>query len=290
MTAPYDTRVLERVRHLHLHARQVTAGLYQGGFRSTRLGQSVEFADHAPYLPGLPLRDLDWRVLARSDRLVVKRTRIETELRGTVVFDASADLGSTPEKWETAVRLAATLVYVLHLEGEPVGLVVGAGEGVDVRRFPPRGGRAHLARLFFALASVRPAGRAGLDVLFREVGQRLTPRSLVAVVSDFMEEPTGWAPAMAALGRRRADVRAIQVYDRGELELRARRPAKFYSPETRGDRALDPDAVRDAFLRERDVFLGEVRAAITAWRGTWQLVAHDDDLVPVVARWMRGQG
>lgn len=290
MTAPYDARVLERVRHLHVHARQITAGVFHGGYRSLRTGQAVEFADHAPYFPGDALRDLDWRVLARADRLVVKRYRAETELRAIVVLDASADLGSTPEKWETAIRLTATMLYLLHLEGEPVGLVIGAGEGAAVRVFPPRGGRAHLARMFLSLAALQPAGRAGLDTLFRDVGARLPLRALVSVVGDFMEEPADWSKSLGALGRRRVDLRALQIYDAREFNLDIGPPVRLYSPETRRDRALDPDALREAFLEERDRFLEEVRRAMVAWRGTVQRVEAQAELVPIVARWMLGRG
>lgn len=289
MILPYDARALERVRHLHLHARQLAAGMLHGSRRSVRVGQAVEFADHAPYVPGDALRDLDWKVLARSDRLVVKRYRAETELRGTVVLDASADLGSTPEKWETAIRLAATLLYLLHGEGEPAGLLIGAGEGVELRWFPPRGGRTHLARMFAALAALRPGGRAGLDALLRELGGRLPRRSIVTLVSDFMEEPGAWGPSLGALGRRRVDLRAMQVYDAREFALQLGGPMRLFSPEGGPVRPLDPDAIREAFAQERERFLAEVRGAFAAWRGQWQLVEARADLVPALGRWMTGR-
>ena len=95
MNGPWDPRVLERVRHLHLHARQAVAGLYHGTQRSIHTGHDVEFADYKPYDLGDSLRDVDWRVLARSDRLVVRRYRAETELPVMIVLDASAGYSAT---------------------------------------------------------------------------------------------------------------------------------------------------------------------------------------------------
>src|SRR5688500_9426098 len=145
---PWDSAVLARVRHLHLRARTLTAALLTGEHRSRKVGQAVEFADYQEYLPGMDLRGLDWRVWGRPGRYVVKRFETETELPCTVVLDLSADLatgdkgrGKLPDlegsKAGYAITLAATLLYFLHLHGEPVGLELVAGTGVSFRSLPP---------------------------------------------------------------------------------------------------------------------------------------------------------
>jgi uncharacterized protein (DUF58 family) len=288
VNGPWDPRVLERVRHLHLHARQAVAGLWHGTQRSIHTGHDVEFADYKPYDLGDSLRDVDWRVLARTDRLVVRRYRAETELPVMIVLDASGDLGSTPAKLDMALRTAATMAYLLHLDGEPVGLTIGAGEGVTIRRLPPRRGRRHLAQLFLLLASVRPSGRAGLDSLFREVGAHLGPRSLVVVVSDFMEEPSTWTGALAALTRQRVDLRAFQVWDPAELELRYDAPLKLRSPETNEELPVDPSAARALFGEVVSEFFTEVRTAVHARRGRHYDVPVGVDLAAVLARFLAG--
>ncbi|MDP2308863.1 MAG: DUF58 domain-containing protein [Pseudomonadota bacterium] len=288
MNGPWDPRVLERVRHLHLHARQAVAGLWHGTQRSIHTGHDVEFADYKPYDFGDSLRDVDWRVLARTDRLVVRRYRAETELPVMIVLDASGDLGSTPAKLDMALRTAATMAYLLHLDGEPVGLAIGAGEGVPIRRLPPRRGRRHLAQLFLLLASVRPAGRAGLDSLFREVGAHLGARSLVVVVSDFMEEPSTWIGSLAALTRNRVDLRAFHVWDPAELELRYDAPLKLRSPETNEELPVDPAAARALFGEVVREFFTEVRTAVQARRGRHYDVPVGADLAAVLARFLEG--
>ncbi|MFN7142540.1 MAG: DUF58 domain-containing protein [Myxococcota bacterium] len=288
MNGPWDPRVLERVRHLHLHARQAVAGLWHGTQRSIHTGHDVEFADYKPYDMGDALRDVDWRVLARSDRLVVRRYRAETELPVTLLLDASADLGSTAPKFDAALRLTATLAYLLFLDGEPVGLTIGAGEGVALRRLPPRRGKRHLAQLFLTLASLRPAGKAGLDVLFREVGAHLGARSLVAVVSDFMEEPAAWGASLSALTRQRVDLRAFHLYDPAELDLRYDAPLRLRSPETADEIPVDPTAARALFRDVVDEYFREVRAAVHTRRGRHYDVPADADLAAVLARFLAG--
>jgi uncharacterized protein (DUF58 family) len=286
--APWDATVVTRLRRLHLRARQVAAGLVGGSRRSVRIGQAVEFAVYQPYSPGDSLRDLDWRVLARRDRLVVRRYRAETELGATLVLDASGDLGSTPEKWDTAVALVATLAYLCFQEGEPVGLVVVAGETSGLRRLVPRRGRAHLARLFGALAQVRPGGRASLAGAFAEIGARARARSLVVVVSDFMEPPEEWSRAVDGLLRRRTDVRALQLYDRREFRLDYDAPVRLQFAESGELEPVDPEAMRDAVRREGESFVAEVRRAFLQRRATHGLVEAREDLARPVADLLRG--
>ncbi len=284
-----DAHVLERARRLHLRARQAVAGVHHGGHVSMRTGHDVAFADYKPYQPGDALRDLDWRVLARTDRLVVKRRRAEHELATTVVLDASADLGSTPRKWDHAVGIAAALAWFLHEAGEPVGLVIGAGEGIEVRRLPPRRGSRHLALVFRTLAAVRPAGRAELQRLFREVGRHLAPRTLVAVVSDFMEPCADWSHDLAALVQNRVDLRAVHVTDPDELALAFPEPLRVRSPETGEERTLDPAAAREAFQVEVVRWRAEVADALRSRRGLCVDAPVGGSLVDVIARVASGR-
>ncbi len=285
-----DPRVLARARMLHLRARQAVAGLQHGVHASMRLGHDAEFVDHAPYQPGDALRDLDWRVLGRADRLVVRRRRAERVLSGTVVLDASADLGSTPEKWDHAVALAATLAWFLHSVGEPVGLEIAAGEGVAVRRVPPRGGSRHAALVLRTLAAVRPAGRASLDTTLRAIGGRLGARSLVAVVSDFMEEPERWRPSVHALVRNRVDLRALHVSDPAELALAFPEPLRVRSPESGEERPLDPVSARSAFADEVARWRAEVTGALRAARGVVVDAPVGVPLVDVLSIFASGGG
>lgn len=294
----WDPEVLARIAHLHLRARQATAGLLHGAHRSGRVSSNVEFADYKEYSPGDPLRDLDWKVAARSDRLVVRRHHAETELRGLLVLDASGDLGTGDtgryklppiegSKFGYALALVATLAWFLERSGEPVGLMVLGGAGARTRYVPPRAGSAHMAEIFGVLSELRPAGRADLASGLRDVGARLGRRALVVLVSDFMEEPERWAPAMSALGQRRADIRAVQLFDRRELELDYDEPIRFTSPEGGESLPVDPVGAREAFHEVVEEYLAEVRAAFARMRGHHLLVGTHEPLDRVIARVLR---
>src|SRR5436305_9767670 len=87
-----DPEVLARIAGLMLRARRVVEGTISGLHRSPFHGFSVEFAEYREYSPGDDLRRLDWRVFGRTDRYFVKQYEEESNLRATLVMDASASM------------------------------------------------------------------------------------------------------------------------------------------------------------------------------------------------------
>jgi uncharacterized protein (DUF58 family) len=290
----WDADALARVRHLHLRARTLTDALLVGEHRSRRVGQAVEFADYQEYLPGMDLRGLDWRVWGRSDRYVIKRFETETELPCTVVLDLSGDMGTGDRSLNAprpdlegskagyALVLAATLLYFLHRHGEPVGLEIVAGQGIPHASLPPRGGRNHLQLLFLMLASVRPGGRAGLREALVRVGSRVRRRSWVGLVSDGMEEPGDWLPALSAFAKRGADLRFFHVHDPREWSLDLQQPALFYSLEGGDDLAVDPAGAQEAFREVVQEYVAEVRGGVVRFGGRYMSVPTNRPLSEVI--------
>ena len=290
---PWNATVLSRIRHLHLVARVHTESLLMGEHRSRRVGQAIEFAGYQEYVPGMDTRRLDWRVWGKTDRFVVKQFETETQLPSTVVLDLSGDMatGATgrdgypslgDSKAGYAITLAATLLYFLHRHGEPVGLEIVAGEGMPHRSLAPRTGRSHLQMLFTMLATARPAGRAELRPALTRVGGRVRRRSWVAVISDGMEEPSAWLPALAALAKRKTDLRFFHLYDAGEWNLDFPRPVLFTSPETGAEVALDPSGARATFREVVREYVEEVQSGVVRWGGRYLPCPTDrpmDDLL-----------
>lgn len=296
---PWDPEVLARVRRLHLLARVLSDRLLIGQHRTRRVGQAIEFADHQPYVRGADPRRIDWKVAARADRLVIKRHEAESDLPCTVVLDLSGDLSTGRDgrrgrpdlrgtKAGTAIVLAATLLAWLSRQGEPVGLTLVGGEGARLPDLPPRRGRGHLQLAYLQLASVRPAGRADLAAALTRVAGRTRRRSLVVVLSDGMEEPGAWLPALRAFGRRGADLRFVHLWDEAELGLKDDRAALYFSPEGGESLALDPAGARREMAAVVEAYLAEVRSGVAQAGGRYVAAPSDLPLERVLHRIARG--
>ena len=74
----YRSMLLDRIERLHLKARRAVEGWRHGGHSSRSLSTNIEFVDHKEYAPGDPIRHVDWKVAARSDKLVIRRHQAET--------------------------------------------------------------------------------------------------------------------------------------------------------------------------------------------------------------------
>src|ERR1700744_5727518 len=83
---------LARIHALDLRARLIVEGLMTGMHRSPYQGISVEFAQHRPYVPGDDTRHVDWKVLAKTDRIYLKQYRQETNLQLVCVVDSSESM------------------------------------------------------------------------------------------------------------------------------------------------------------------------------------------------------
>src|SRR3954454_15560616 len=110
---PYlKPEILARITKLGLRAQRVVEGTISGLHRSPLHGLSVEFADYREYAPGDDLKRLDWRAYARSNKFQIKRYEEESNLRASILLDASASMRygrGAMSKWTYAATLAASL-------------------------------------------------------------------------------------------------------------------------------------------------------------------------------------
>src|SRR3954464_7170240 len=124
----FDPASLAALGRIEIVARWIVDGFVAGLHRSPRKGFSVEFAEFRPYQPGDDLRYIDWKIVARSGRYVIKQFEEETNLRATIVLDVSRSMAWTGSparltKLAYAERLAACLALLLLRQHDAVGLV-----------------------------------------------------------------------------------------------------------------------------------------------------------------------
>jgi len=213
-----DPTVLASIGNLELLARAVVDGFLHGLHRSARLGLSMEFAEHRPYMPGDDIRRIDWRVFARTDRFYVKEYEAETNATVMFLLDVSASMAfgtGKVTKLDYARFLTACLAWFSARQRDRIGLVLFDHE---VREFIPPSTR-HLQQILHAIDTLEPGGRGELAGPFRRVAERARRRGIVIVISDFYEEPEKVRDAVAMLRSSGSDVLTFHLLDPAELEL-----------------------------------------------------------------------
>jgi uncharacterized protein (DUF58 family) len=220
----------ERLRGRQLVIRRPVWGQRPGRHTATRAGLGLDFRDHRPYVPGDDPRRLDWRAVARRDRLVLRRTESEDELSVSLLLDGGAGMGygeGPQHKLGYAHAIAGGLSWLAHRQGDPVGLSIGRMQAVDASLARPRTGRERLTALALRMADAPAQGRCPWSSLLAAVAPRLPRRSLVVVLSDLLDPGTGPDDADAAqdellrglaqLRARQHDVMIVQILHGDEL-------------------------------------------------------------------------
>jgi uncharacterized protein (DUF58 family) len=231
-----------RAERLAWIARAVTAGTTVGVHRSRLRGEGTEFAEHKPYTPGDDTRQIDWRALARSDRLVVRRFENQREVAAELLIDHSRSMEfGTVEVADDALDVPATKSEAAAMAGAVIGhALLRQGDRVTVTRVgqqarsaPPRSGEAQLPALCTDLAAVVPAEAPGADLAgaLAAATARLRGAGLLVVVSDALTEDEDWIRRLIEAQARGHDAMLLHVIDPAERDLPYRDPARFVDPE-----------------------------------------------------------
>ena len=183
----FDEAFLRQLERLLLLMRSPVRGGLKGGRRSVKRGQSVEFADYRDYSMGDDLRQLDWNVYARLEKLFVKLFVEEEDVTITLLVDASASMAAGhPQKLLFAKRAAAALGYI-GLASED-RIAVSALSGRIARRRPALRGSGRVFRLLADLSAIEVAdGPTDLVAAARHAGAQLHGRGVVVLLSDLLD-------------------------------------------------------------------------------------------------------
>jgi uncharacterized protein (DUF58 family) len=239
-----------RIRHLELRARIVVEGMFSGLHRSPYHGFSVEFTEYRQYSPGDDPRYLDWKLFARSDRYYLKRFEDETNLRCHLLvdFSRSMDFGSREyTKADYARTLAGTLAYFLNTQRDAAGLTTFHDEIIDF--LPARYRPGHLRRLMLLLDRPTLGVATNLVRPLDRAAELLRKRGIVVLISDLLAPLDGLASSLAALASRGHEIVVFQVLDPAETSFEFTDPSLFVDIESGRELYVDPQAVREGYLR-----------------------------------------
>jgi uncharacterized protein (DUF58 family) len=255
-------------------------GSLPGTHRSRLRGTAPELSEYRLYRQGDDPRQLDWKLLARSDRAYIRLAEDRSLLATWFVVDASASMAFPPTstaKWRRAMDVTLGLASVALSAGDPVGLLLA--HPAPPPRTPPRSRRGTLAGMSSTLGTVAPSGAIGLAPLLADA----RPGVRLVVISDFLGDEEATRRAAGALMAAHCDVHAVHVVAREELD-----------PAGQAIRAVDPE--NPSILRPLDdVMRSRYLANFAAWReqtaaawrhagATWTEVITDEDPAQAIRR------
>ena len=268
---PLDLAAVRSFENLEFLARQLVDGFITGLHQSPYHGFSVEFSEHRLYNPGESTRHLDWKVLARTDKLFVKRYEEETNLRCHLLLDVSPSMfypRPGHDKLHFSVLCAAAIATLLQKQRDAVGLV-SFSDRIEVQT-PVRSTSTHRHTLLLQLQQLleqpAPAGPGDTDVarVIHQIAQQIPKRSLVVMFSDMLgrsqQDQTETLAALQHLKHQHHEVLLFHVMDRAtEAEFDfAERPYVFEDLETGQRVKLSPAQVREQYRQAMQQYTQEL--------------------------------
>jgi uncharacterized protein (DUF58 family) len=257
-----DPAEVARLGGIEIVAEGVVEGFLAGVHRSPFRGFSVEFTEHRAYQPGDEPRYLDWRILARSDRLFVKQFEQETNLRAMVLVDVSRSMAwrgaeERLTKRAYADRLAAALALILLRQRDATGLVTFDEEIRQV--VPARVKAGQWTRVVRGLLDTPDGRGTAAHAALQRVTALLARRGLVVLLSDLLFDRELALAALRYLRHRGHQVIVFHIMDPGEVELGGPPEVRFRDPESPASVVVRPRELARAYAET-------VRREIAAWR------------------------
>ena len=210
-----------RLPELLVAARRIAANVMLGVHGRRHPGPGETFWQFRPYVPGEPIRQIDWRRSAHDDHLYVREREWEASQTVWLWVDLSPSMDfrsrlSQATKLDRAVILMLALADILGRGGERIGMP-GLAE--------PRIGRDAADRLAEVLAHARlTEDWPRLD--------RVARYSELVVFSDFLADAETTRERLRALAARGAGMHLLQVFDPAEEVFPYEGRLEFREPES----------------------------------------------------------
>lgn len=211
--------VLNSVNGLELIARIIVEGFMSGSNKSQSVGAGQEFSQYRNYEPGDDLRQLDWKMYARSERYFIKQADIETNITVKFMLDASHSMAYMEEgisKLQFAKVMIAALAYLARKQSDTFGLYTVNERNITAVQ--PRFEQQQFMRFLNELVKVKSEGSwkkgNGLELLYDHHG-----KEMILFFTDLYDEQEDLFRFIQRLKTPRNEVIVFHILGKHEREF-----------------------------------------------------------------------
>jgi uncharacterized protein (DUF58 family) len=255
-----DEQQIRQLANLELLARQVVEGFITGLHQSPFHGFSVEFAEHRLYNNGESVKNIDWKLLARTDKLFVKQFEEETNLRCYLLLDTSSSMNFPVlgiNKLQFSIYAIASLMYLFKKQRDAFGLCLFSDK---IDWISPI--KSTAAQLFYLYAELEKAYNnpkintvTNITQVLHQVAGQIHQRSLVIIFSDMLENslnPEKLQLLFAAIQHLKYNKHEVIIFNVSDKEKELdfnfdNRPHHFIDMESGEQVRVHPNKIRESY-------------------------------------------
>lgn len=277
--------VLNTVSGLELIARVMVEGFMSGSNKSQSVGSGQEFSQYRNYQPGDDLRQLDWKMFARSGRYYIKEAEIETNITVKFMLDASRSMAYTEEgmsKLQFAKVMMAALAYLARKQSDTYGLF--AVNHKQIKVLLPRLEQQQFMRFLLELIHIDSDGKwqnSGEEQLFDHHG-----KEMIVFFTDMYDAEGDLLRFVSRLKTPRNEVVVFHLMGRKEQTLEYEGSLTFEDLETQKRTKVNAGLQRKEYTSRVEAWLHELRTWMLERDISYQVVCLQDGAEQVLQNFL----
>jgi len=252
--------VLSKLDNLQLIAKFAVEGFIVGLHKSPYHGFSVEFAEHKPYNQGDEVKNIDWKLFAKTDRYYVKEYEEETNLKSYILLDKSGSMNyqsGTISKFQYASYLAASLAYLMLKQQDATSLTLL--DNKISTYIPPVAKRSHLDLILKNIHNARCEGETSISPLLHQMAEKINKIGMIILISDLFDDTDEILSALKHFRYLGHEVIVFQVMDKNELEFNFDRQTKFVDLENKNTLTTESQHIRKDYRVSVSNFIEDIK-------------------------------
>ncbi|EDM27683.1 hypothetical protein LNTAR_20793 [Lentisphaera araneosa HTCC2155] len=273
-----NPEVVNAVERLDLQARCIAEAYLTGRHRSAQHGFSTQFSQHRPYIKGDPIKDIDWKVYARSDKYHIKKYEAETNIECTFLVDISESMNYKSHalsKLEYATCLCAALSLILTQQQDSPGLITFDD---DVRHFiQPRSSQKQLMQIIHTLGTQEESQASDFSTALPNAASMLGHKGLLVCFSDLLGDTDKALETLQTLSYGKHDIMLFHLLDPEEIELKEGDLSRFQDSERPDSKVVaNPDSIRQVYQKLIQDFISKIKGKCQESKITWCFINTAD--------------
>ncbi len=284
----FDPATLQKLGGLEVIAQTIVEGVRVGVHKSPLRGFSTEFAHHRQYVPGDPVRHLDWRVYGRTERYYIKLYEAETNYDANFLIDTSSSMryGSGDiSKVEYTKYLAASMAYLIVQQRDSVGM--GFFDAELRKYIPPRSTMGVIGIMDEEMKRAKDEPLSNIGKQLHDFADRIPRRGLVMLFSDCFDDVEHLISGLDHLHFEGHNVTVFHVMDPYELKFPFKGTWQFKGLENEEPLTTQPQRIRDAYLEELRKFQAAISAGCERCQVDYVLVDISRPVDVVIIEYLR---
>jgi uncharacterized protein (DUF58 family) len=246
-----DPEILSDIKSFDWAIRSLAQGPYFGVKSSRKLGAGIEFSQYRPYSQGDDLRQLDWKMYARSERFFIKQSQIESNVNITFILDTSNSMmyeENGLSKLDCAKLLTGVFAHLSLDHGDSISISTSQDHvhGQNKR---------HWSRILYVLSELKPTSRFSNPVI-----NSRRSKELFVVLSDLYAQNQEWNDLIVDLKSPKNEVIVFHITGAKERSLDFGANPQFEDLETKGKVRLNADKFKQTYLTQFNTWVKDMQS------------------------------